>query len=106
MMREISFIREWNQRASFVAAIAIVNTLVITAHVLLYYQGLDPFRFWLIGIGLTGLLCVSTGLFMLTKILLDRRRRSQARERLRMWQGVLPYDPAKAAAEKAGELQS
>ena len=106
MMQELSFIREWNQRAGFVAAIAVINPLILTAYVLFYYKGNGPVEFWLVGLGLTLLVCLIAGSFMLMVILADRRRRAHERRKQLMWEGVLPYDAVKEKARKAAETQS
>lgn len=101
-MQELSFIREWNERAGFVAAIAMINPILITAHVLFYYKGPVPFDFWLIGIGLTMLVCLIVGLTMFIVILLDRKRRAEKRRKQLMWENVMPYSsPVKAMAQDA-----
>jgi hypothetical protein len=105
-MQEISFGREWNQRAGFVAAIAVIYPVILTAYVMFYYKGNGLIEFWLVGMGLTLLVCLVVGSYMLIVILIDRRRRAEKRRRLRMWEKVLPYDAAKARARKADEVQS
>jgi L-asparagine transporter-like permease len=90
------FIAEWNERAGFVAGIAIINPIIVTAYVLIWHRGAGGLEFWLIGLGLTFIVCMIAGSFMLLVILADRRKRHAAIRRQRMWEGALPYDPAKA----------
>jgi hypothetical protein len=102
-MQDLPFIREWNQRAGFVGAIAIINPVILTAYVLFYHAGKSGLEFWLIGMGLTFIVCLVAGAFMLMVILADRRRRAKERRKKQMWEDVLPYNPARAKAEKAAE---
>jgi hypothetical protein len=102
-MQELSFVREWNQRAGFVGAIAIINPVILTAYVFFYYRGASMLEFWLIGMGLTFLVCLVAGAFMLMVILADRRKRAKVWRKKQMWEDVLPYNAAKARAEKAAE---
>jgi hypothetical protein len=104
-MQDKSFIAEWNERAGFVAGIAIINPLIVTVYVLMFHRGGGALEFWLIGLGLTFIVCMIAGSFMLLVILADRRRRDAALRKQRMWEDALPYDPAKAKAashRKAG----
>jgi hypothetical protein len=102
-MQQDSFLKEWNRRAGFVAAVAIINPIILTAYCLFWHRGLAPFEFWLIGMGVTFCICLTAGAFMLFVILTDRRKRFRALRKAQMWEGVMPYDAAKAKAEKAAE---
>jgi hypothetical protein len=98
-----SFFQEWNDRAGFVAAIAVINPMILTAYVLFWHSGGPGFEFWLVGMGLTFMVCVIAGCFMLMVIVTDRRTRARELRKKLMWEGVMPYNPAKAKAEKAVE---
>jgi L-asparagine transporter-like permease len=98
-----SFVQEWNQRAGFVAAIAVINPMILTAYVLFWHSRGGGFEFWLIGMGLTFIVCLISGSFMLLVILADRRKRARDLRNKMMWEGVLPYNAAKAKADKAAE---
>jgi hypothetical protein len=100
-MQDKSFIKEWNERAGFVAVIAILNPIILTAYVMFWHRGSGSLDFWLVGMGLTFIVCLCAGAFMLMVILTDRRKRGKAMRKQQMWEDVLPYDAAKARAEKA-----
>ncbi len=102
-MQNPSFVQEWNQRAGFVAAIAVINPLILTAYVLFWHPRGGGFEFWLIGMGLTFIVCLISGSFMLLVIIADRRKRARELRKKVMWEGVLPYDARRAKAEKASE---
>lgn len=98
-MLEKSFIKEWNERAGFVAAIATINPVILTAYVMFYHKGAGALEFWLVGMGLTFIVCLLAGSFMLTVIVSDRRKRERAERKLRMWDEVMPYDASKARSK-------
>jgi hypothetical protein len=102
-MRDKSFLKEWNERAGFILGIALINPLIVTAYVMFWHSGAGAFEFWLVGLGLTIVVCLISGSFMLLVILTDRRKRAQAVRRQQMWQDALPYDAAKARAERAAK---
>ncbi len=104
-MLEKSFLKEWNERAGFVAAIAVINPVILTAYVLYWHRGGGALEFWLIGLGLTFIVCMAAGSFMLLVILTDRRKRAHALRKQEMWDGVMPYDAARERArrERASE---
>jgi hypothetical protein len=92
-MSELSFGKEWNKRAGFVAAIAVINPLIISIYVMFVHRGGGALEFWLVGLGLTFIVCLTAGSFMLMVILTDRRKRARALRKQAMWEDVLPYDP-------------
>ncbi len=98
-----SFWRELRTRAGFVGVIAITNPLLLTAYVLYGRTGAGAFDFWLIGMGLTLLVCMISSLFMLMVVFAERRRRFAAERKEAMWADVMPYDAAKAKAQKAAK---
>jgi L-asparagine transporter-like permease len=100
-MSDKPFLKEWNERAGFVAIIAILNPLILTAYVMLQHRGPGALEFWLVGMGLTFIVCLIAGSFMLMVILTDRRKRGRALRKQQMWEDVLPYDAARARADKA-----
>jgi hypothetical protein len=102
-MQNPTFIQEWNQRAGFVAAIGVINPVILTAYVLFWHSGGPGFEFWLIGMGLTFMVCLIAGAFMLMVIVADRRTRAHELRKKTMWEGVMPYNAAKAKADKAAE---
>jgi Na+/H+ antiporter NhaC len=102
-MQDLSFGREWNERAGFVAAIAVINPIILTAYVLFWHRGVGAFEFWLVGLGLTFIVCLIAGSFMLLVILTDRRKRARVMRKQAMWEDVLPYDPRKSKAAKSSE---
>jgi hypothetical protein len=102
-MQEKSFLKEWNERAGFVAVIAILNPLILTAYVMFQHRGSGALEFWLVGLGLTFIVCLAAGAFMLFVILTDRRKRGHAARKQQMWEDVLPYDAGRARAEKAAK---
>ncbi len=102
-MQDKRFLREWNERAGFVAAIAIINPLILTAYVMFWHRGGGAFEFWLVGMGLTLMVCIIAGAFMLAVILADRRRRARDFRRQQMWADAMPYDQARARAAKAAK---
>ncbi len=102
-MQNPSFGSEWNDRAGFVAAIAVINPVILTAYVLFWHERGGGFEFWLIGMGLTFIVCLIAGSFMLLVIVTDRRKRARDIRKKMMWEGVLPYNAAKARAEKSVE---
>jgi hypothetical protein len=99
-MSDKSFLKEWNERAGFVAAIAIINPIVLTIYVMFWHRGAGALEFWLVGLGLTFIVCLISGSFMLLVILSDRRKRAKALRKQQMWEDVLPYDAARAKARK------
>jgi hypothetical protein len=99
-LQGISFIKEWNERAGFVAAIAVINPLILTAYVMFWHRGSGALEFWLVGLGLTFIVCLVAGSFMLMVILTDRRKREKRMRKDRMWEDVLPYDAARERAKK------
>ncbi len=103
MTLEKSFLQEWNERAGFVAAIAVINPVLLTAYVMFWHRGGGAFEFWLVGLGLTFLVCLAAGSFMLLVITADRRRRGREQRKQQMWADVMPYDATKARAEKASK---
>jgi hypothetical protein len=98
-----TFFQEWNHRAGFVAAIAVINPIILTAYVMFWHTGGPGFEFWLVGMGLTFMVCVIAGSFMLMVIVSDRRARARELRKKVMWEGVMPYNAAKAKADKAAE---
>ena len=102
-MNNPTFIQEWNQRAGFVAAIAVINPMILTGYVLFWHSGGPGFEFWLVGMGLTFMVCLIAGSFMLLVIVADRRTRARELRKKVMWEGVMPYNAAKAKADKAAE---
>jgi hypothetical protein len=98
-----TFGQEWNHRAGFVAAIAVINPIILTGYVLFWHSGGPGFEFWLVGMGLTFMVCVIAGSFMLMVIVSDRRTRARELRKKAMWEGVMPYNPAKAKADKTAE---
>jgi L-asparagine transporter-like permease len=100
-MPEKSFIKEWNERAGFVAVVAVLNPIILTLYVMFQHRGAGALEFWLVGMGLTFVVCLVAGGFMLLVILTDRRKRARTMRKQQMWDEVLPYDAAKARAEKA-----
>jgi hypothetical protein len=100
-MQEKSFRKEWGERAGFIAGIALINPLVVTAYVMFWHRGTGGLEFWLVGLGLTLIVCLTAGSFMLMVILTDRRKRARVQRKEQMWKDALPYDAAKARAEKA-----
>jgi hypothetical protein len=98
-----SFWREFRMRAGFVGVISITNPLLLTAYVLYGRAGAGAFDFWLIGMGLTLLVCVISSMFMLLVVFAERRRRFAAERKAAMWADVMPYDPAKAKAAKSSK---
>jgi L-asparagine transporter-like permease len=99
-MQDKSFIKEWNERAGFVAAIAVINPLILTAYVMFWHRGAGALEFWLVGLGLTFIVCLIAGSFMLMVILTDRRKREKTMRKQQMWEGVMPYDAAREKAKK------
>jgi hypothetical protein len=97
---KISFLAEFRERAGFVPAIAVINPIILTAYILFWHRGGGALEFWLVGMGLTFLVCAAAGLFMTLVITADRRRRFKAMRRQDMWEGVMPYKPARS---KGGE---
>jgi hypothetical protein len=95
------FIKEWNERAGFVGVIAVINPIIVTAYVIFWHRGGGGFEFWLVGLGLTFLVCITAGSFMLMVILSDRRKRARKLRNMAMWADAMPYDPAKAKTDKA-----
>jgi hypothetical protein len=102
-MQEKSFLKEWNERAGFVAVIAVLNPIILTAYVMFQHRGAGALEFWLVGMGLTLMLCLIAGSFMLMVILTDRRKRGRAARKQQMWEDVLPYNVVKERAEKAAK---
>jgi hypothetical protein len=102
-MKTQTFFQEFKERAGFVFAIAVINPLILTTYIMFWHKGSGALEFWLVGMGLTVLVCTAAGLFMTMVIATDRRRRFKALRRKDMWEGVMPYDAAKAKAEKAAE---
>jgi uncharacterized membrane protein len=98
-MQDKSFIKEWNERAGFVGAIAVINPIVLTAYVLFAHRG-AALEFWLVGLGLTFIVCLIAGSFMLMVIVTDRRKRAKALRKQAMWEDVLPHDARRAKAGK------
>jgi uncharacterized membrane protein len=96
-----SFLKEWNERAGFVAAIAVINPVVLTTYVMVWHRGGGALEFWLVGMGLTFIVCFIAASFMLMVILSDRRKREHERRKQQMWKDAMPYDAAKARAAKA-----
>jgi hypothetical protein len=86
-----------------VAAIAVINPMILTAYVLFWHARGGGFEFWLIGMGLTFIVCLIAGSFMLLVILTDRRKRARDLRKKKMWEDVLPYNAARAKADKAAE---
>jgi hypothetical protein len=99
-MQDKSFLKEWNERAGFVAGIAALNPIILTIYVMFQHRGPGALEFWLVGMGLTVFVCLIAGAFMLLVILNDRRRRQSAARREKMWADAMPYDAAKARAER------
>lgn len=99
-MDDKSFIKEWNERAGFVAAIALINPIILTIYVMFWHRGGGAFEFWLVGLGLTFMVCVIAGSFMLMVILSDRRKRAKLFRKNQMWEGVLPYDARREKAKR------
>jgi hypothetical protein len=99
-MPETSFLKEWNERAGFVGAIAVINPIIVTAYVMFWHRGTGGLEFWLIGLGLTFIVCVAAGSFMLLVILTDRRKRAHRQRKQEMWDGVMPYDAVRERAKR------
>jgi hypothetical protein len=93
---DISFLAEFRARAGFVPAIAVINPVILTAYILFWHRGGGALEFWFVGMGLTFLVCTTAGLFMTLVITADRRRRSKAMRHKDMWEGVMPYKPARS----------
>jgi hypothetical protein len=102
-MSDKSFLKEWNERAGFVGAIAVINPIILTIYIMFWHRGGGALEFWLVGMGLTFIVCFCAATFMLLVISADRRRRAKLKRRKDMWEDVLPYDAARAKAEKAAE---
>jgi Na+/H+ antiporter NhaC len=94
-MTDMSFGKEWNDRAGFVAVIAVVNPIILTVYSLIWHRG-AAFEFWLIGMALTFAVCLIAGSFMLLVIITDRNKRFREAAKSQMWADALPYDPAKS----------
>lgn len=99
-MLDKPFIKEWNERAGFVAAIAVINPIILTAYVLFWHRGSGSLEFWLVGLGLTFIVCLVAGSFMLLVIVSDRRKRAKLLRKQRMWEDVLPFNAAREKANK------
>jgi ABC-type Fe3+-siderophore transport system permease subunit len=102
-MKHPSFFQEFRERAGFVFAIAAINPVILTVYIMFWHRGVGALEFWLVGMGLTFLVCLASGLFMILVISADRRRRFKELRRKDMWEGVMPYDARKAKVEKAAE---
>jgi L-asparagine transporter-like permease len=100
-MQPKSFLKEWNERAGFVAAIAVINPIILTSYVMIWHRGGGALEFWLVGIGLTSIVCFIAASFMLMVILSDRRKRERDQRRQVMWKDAMPYDAAKARAARS-----
>jgi hypothetical protein len=100
-MDEKSFLKEWNERAGFVAAIAVINPIILTLYILFWHRGSNGLEFWLVGMGLTFIVCFGAGAFMLLVILADRRKRAKKRRHAEMWADVLPRNSRNRPATTA-----
>ncbi|MGL4635046.1 MAG: hypothetical protein ACRCWF_03615 [Beijerinckiaceae bacterium] len=99
----MSFWKEFKTRAGFVGVIAITNPLLLTGFVFFGRSGSGAFDFWLVGMGLTLLVCAISAAFMLLVVTAERRRRFKSERKAAMWADVMPYDPNKAKEAKQAE---
>jgi hypothetical protein len=71
--------------------------------VMFWHVGRGGLEFWLVGMGLTFIVCLIAGSFMFLVVMAERRRRFKAMRKNQMWEDVLPYDPRKAKAGNPAE---
>ncbi len=100
-MKPKSFFRELRERSGFIGIIALTNPLFITAYVLYFHKAGSALYFWVMGMVLTGVICLISVLFMGPVVFVERRRRMHEEARAAMWHDVMPYDPVKAKASRS-----